>query len=190
MNQEEDKLTENSKLMNKETLSQDLVQEELTRLKEALEKQEKESIGYLEQIKRLQADFENWRKRIESEKQFLIENANFALVKKLLPVLDNFERALASSSSCQGEKNEIQEGVSLICRQISDLLKEEGLVLMETIGKPFDPNFHQAIGYEEREEGEDHTVIEEARKGYIFKGRVLRPALVKVLKISEKANKI
>ncbi len=189
MNQEEGNIMEENSAVRDEAQNQEPVQEELQRLKEALEKQEKESIGYLEQIKRLQADFENWRKRIESEKQFLVEHANSSLIKKLLPVLDNFELALASSSACQGGKTEIQEGVSLICRQISDLLKDEGLTVIESVGKEFDPNYHEAISYEEREEGEDHTVIEEVRKGYIFKGKVLRPALVKVLKVSEGARK-
>lgn len=140
-----------------------------------------EKDGYIEQIKRLQADFENWRKRVEQDKLYLIENASAVLLEKLLPVIDNLERALAHSSEGEGA---LKEGLVMTHRQLVDLLKEQGLVRMETIGKPFDPSLHEAIGYEERTEGEDHQVIEEARKGYLFKGRVLRPALVKVSKIT------
>jgi len=144
------------------------------------DKQEAGEEGYLEQIKRLQADFENWRKRVGEEKQYLVENASSVVVEKLLPVLDNFERALLHSTENEGN---LKEGLVMVYRQLAEILKDQGLVPMETIGKLFDPALHEAIGYEERAEGEDHQILEEARKGYLFKGKVMRPALVKVLKI-------
>lgn len=145
-------------------------------------KSEEEAVneGYVEQIKRLQADFENWRKRVEQEKVYVIENASTVLLEKLFPVIDNLERALLHSIESEGT---LKEGLAMIYRQFMDILKQEGLVEMETLGKAFDPNLHEAIGYEEKTEGEDHQILEEARKGYLFKGRVLRPALVKVSKI-------
>jgi molecular chaperone GrpE len=162
--------------------SAELLQEEISRLKDSLAKQEEVSASYLEQIKRLQADFENWRKRVEQEKLYLIENASAQLIQKLLPVLDNFERALSHADN-QHEKASFKEGMELIYRQLCTLLREEGLTPIEAKGVVFDPNLHEAYAFEEISEGEDHRVIEEARKGYILKGRLLRPALVKVSKV-------
>lgn len=155
---------------------------ELAQMKELLAKEEETSRGYLEQIKRLQADFENWRKRVEQEKLFLTETASLSLVQKLLPVLDNFERATAHSGEGK-ESATLQDGMNLIYRQLSDILKEEGLTPIEALGKTFDPALHEAYAYEERNGAADHAVIEEARRGYQFKGKLVRPSLVKVSKI-------
>lgn len=157
------------------------LQKELVELRDALSHQEESTQGYLEQIKRLQADFENWRKRVEQEKLFLVENGSAALVEKLLPVLDNFERALAAPRK-NGDEESFRAGVEMIYKQLMDLLRDEGLKPIQSVGLPFDPALHEAFAYEERKNGNDHSVIEEARKGYHFKGRVLRPSLVKVSK--------
>lgn len=178
----------------------DHLEEELRELRDSVSRHDENIQSYVEQIRRLQADFENWRRRVEQEKAFLVENASSVLTGKLLPVLDSFERALAlqgeQPAADSGEKgvgdrslsrpaaDSILEGITLIYRQISDLLKEEGLTPIKTVGAQFDPKLHEAVAYEERESGEDHTILEEARKGYVFKGRVLRPALVKVLRLT------
>lgn len=170
-----------------ETSDVESLQLELTQLRESFSKQEENIGAYLEQIKRLQADFENWRKRVEQDKMFLVESASSVLIEKLLPVLDSFERALQAFTKSKGD-SAFKEGMNLIYRQLLDLLKEEGMAPIETRGSLFDPSLHEAYSTEEREAGEDHQVIEEARKGYLFKGKVLRPALVKVSKLVHPAS--
>lgn len=173
--------------MEPEDISEEVLQKELSELREAASSQEKEIQTNLEQMKRLQADFENFRRRMEREKLWLAENASRALVGKLLPILDNFElafKAVEASSDLKAFK----EGMGMVYRQFMDLLSAEGLTPIEAVGEPFDPKLHEAIAYETRREGEDHLVLEEARKGYKFKGEILRPAMVKVAKKTQEAD--
>lgn len=161
---------------------------ELKELRESISKQDESTQAYLEQIKRLQADFENWRKRVEAEKLLLVEMASSVLAEKLLPVLDNFERALLAGES-QAADAAFKNGMDLIDKQLFQILKQEGLEEIESVGRPFDPVVHEAYTFEERDDCADHVVLEEARKGYRFKGKVLRPALVKVSKTTKRKKK-
>lgn len=129
-----------------------------------------------ELLLRRQAEFDNFRKRSEKEKQDFSQYAGMELVKQLLPVLDDFDRALKAETA----DSDYARGVALIHGRMYDLLKKQGLEPIETEGAIFDPNLHQAIERVETDEAEDHAVLGEFQRGYNFKGKLLRPAMVKV----------
>jgi molecular chaperone GrpE len=128
---------------------------------------------------RVQADFDNFRRRTQKEKEELAQYATSKLVAELLSVLDNFERALATAPG-NAESEAFTKGINMIFRQLEGVLKTEGLTAMETVGQPFNPEYHQAIMQVESEEHEEGIVTEEVQKGYLLKDKVLRPAMVKV----------
>ena len=127
---------------------------------------------------RLQADFENFRRRTRQEKEELAAVVTQNLLKDLLPFLDNFERALAAGGNDEGG---LRAGVEMMYKQLVEALKKEGLEYIETKDKPFDPNFHQAVMRVEDSEKEDGTIVAELQKGYMVKGRVIRPSMVQVV---------
>ena len=126
---------------------------------------------------RLQADFENFRRRTRQEKEELAAVVTQNLLKDLLPFLDNFERALAA----EGDEGGLRAGVEMMYKQLVEALKKEGLETIEAKDKPFDPNFHQAVMRVEDAEKEDGTIVAELQKGYMVKGRVIRPSMVQVV---------
>ncbi len=152
------------------------LREEIENLRRALEEEREKAQRFLSNWQRTQADLENLRKRVEQEKAELVEQANAELVANLLPVLDDFERALSSIPPSLQSFTWI-EGLFLLHRRFLQILQHFGLSPIEALGRDFDPLYHEAIAYGDGEEGK---VIEEYQKGYKFKGRVLRPALVKV----------
>lgn len=127
---------------------------------------------------RLQADFENFRRRTRQEKEELAAVVTQNLLKDLLPFLDNFERALAAENS---DAESLRAGVEMMYKQLVEALKKEGLEYIETKDKPFDPNFHQAVMRVEDSEKEDGEIVAELQKGYMAKGRVIRPSMVQVV---------
>jgi molecular chaperone GrpE len=128
---------------------------------------------------RVQADFDNFRRRTQKEKEELALYASFKLVGQLLPVLDNFERAMQSGGE-SFETNSFTKGIDMIYRQFSQVLESEGVRKMEAVGEPFDPELHQAIMQVESEEHETGIVVEVVQNGYWLKDKVIRPAMVKV----------
>jgi molecular chaperone GrpE len=138
-----------------------------------------ENNGLRERLLRLQADFENFKKRIEREKEDYHRLATASLLIKLLPVIDNFDRALAAVPRSEGEAA-IHRGVTLIHRQLMEELKREGLVPMEAVGEPFDPSHHEAVATDSASGLLPNTVVEEVQRGYFFRDRLLRPAAVRV----------
>lgn len=128
---------------------------------------------------RTQADFDNFRRRTQKEKEELAQYASLKLVDQLLPVLDNFERAMQTGAGA-GEGDSFYKGMDMIFRQLIQVLEAEGLRKMEAVGTPFDPEMHQAIMRVESEEHEEGTVVEVVANGYWLKDKVLRPAMVKV----------
>jgi len=130
-------------------------------------------------VLRVQADFDNFRRRTQKEKEELAQYATSKLVTELLPVMDNFERALATTPA-NPEFEAFTKGVNMIFRQLEGVLKNQGLTAMETVDQPFNPEYHQAIMQVESEEHEEGIVTEEVQKGYLLKDKVLRPAMVKV----------
>lgn len=154
-------------------------EEKIRRLEEALYAAEARAHEYYQQVLRLRADFENLRRRVNKEREEFLHFAGEALVKALLPVLDDFDRAL----NAPGENlADFLTGIRMIYRRLNEILAREGLEPIPTVGEEFDPSRHEAVAYEASEKGLQNTVIEEFRRGYTFRGKVIRPALVKVAK--------
>ncbi|MEX2415508.1 MAG: nucleotide exchange factor GrpE [Paenibacillaceae bacterium] len=128
---------------------------------------------------RVQADFDNFRRRSRQEKEEFAKYASSKLIEQLLPVLDNFERALATGRETTDTES-LLKGVDMIFRLLSQVLEQEGLKPIEAVGQPFDPEFHQAIMQVESAEHVEGTIVEEIQKGYNLKDKILRPAMVKV----------
>jgi molecular chaperone GrpE len=145
-------------------------------LQKRVEELERERDEYLDNLKRVAADFENYRKRAARDQQSLVTRAHERLVKELLPVLDDLERALQAAE--EHEEAKLEEGVELVARSLRDALEREGLVEIETDGR-FDPHVHEALLSQPSEE-EEGAVIEVLQKGYRLGDRVLRPARVVV----------
>ena len=139
-----------------------------------------------DQLQRLQAEFSNYKKRTNKEKEDTIKYASESLITKLLPVLDNMDRASNNMEELKEEDNEqikaFIEGFELIKNDFVNILKDEGLSSIESDGKEFDLNYHHAVLMEESEGVESNHVIETFQKGYILNGKVIRPAMVKVSK--------
>ena len=127
---------------------------------------------------RSQADFENYKKRAAREKEDAVKYANSSLLQRLVSILDNFELGLAAAKA-ESEHSPIYSGMLLVQKQLNDLLEENGLQAIEAEGQNFDPNMHEALAHEPSE-SEEGTVIRQARRGYRFKDRLLRPARVVV----------
>ncbi|PZE22724.1 nucleotide exchange factor GrpE [Paenibacillus xerothermodurans] len=144
-----------------------------------LDKVRKESEENYQRYLRAQADFDNFRRRTRQEKEELAKYASLQVIEQLLPVVDNMERALSAGK--EGKDYEaLLKGVDMIFRQLEHALANEGLKAMDTIGQPFNPEFHQAIMQVESEEYDEGIVVEEIQKGYLLKDKVIRPAMVKV----------
>jgi molecular chaperone GrpE len=137
---------------------------------------QKERDGLVDTVQRVQAEFENFRKRAAREQASLVARAHERLVKELLPVLDDLERALEAAEA--HEEAKLEEGVALVTRSFADVLRREGLEEVPTDGK-FDPHVHEAL-LSQPSEAEEGTVIEVIQKGYRLGDRVLRPARVVV----------
>lgn len=151
----------------------DPLQRELDQLRREFEENQQR---YL----RLQADYDNFRKRTRQEKEDFAKYASQKLMEQLLPVIDNFERAMAAASASGGDYESLAKGVEMIYRQLSQVLEQEGLTPLQTVGQPFDPELHQAVMQVESEEYGEGIVVEEVQKGYRLKDKVIRPAMVKV----------
>lgn len=128
---------------------------------------------------RIQADYDNFRRRSREEKEAAAKYRAQHVIESLLPVIDNFERALLVKPEAEEAKSLLQ-GMEMVYRQFQDTLKNEGVEVIETIGQTFDPHLHQAVMQVEEEGFEPNQIVEELQKGYKLKDRVLRPAMVKV----------
>jgi molecular chaperone GrpE len=128
---------------------------------------------------RLQAEFDNFRKRFQREKEDLAKYATENLLLGLLPILDHFDLGLQAIASA-ADLNAISQGMAMVKTQMERFLEEEGVTLIEAIGKPFDHNLHEAVAHEHAPDTPDEVVLRQVRKGYLLKGRLLRPANVVV----------
>lgn len=131
-----------------------------------------------ERMKRLQADFENFRRRTRQEKEELSNMVVQDFIKELLPMLDNFDRAMAAEAT---DAAKFQQGVEMIYNQLTEILKSKGMELIDTKDAKFDPNFHQAVMRVENPDLEDEAIAMELQKGYMVKGKVIRPSMVQVV---------
>ena len=138
----------------------------------------------VDRIARLQAEFENARKRAEREKLEFRDYATGNVVEQFLPVMDNFELALKSDGSVE----QLRSGVALIVKQMEDVLKQLQVLPVPTVGEEFDPRVHEALGSVERDDMPDQHVADEIRRGYKLRERLLRPALVRVVHNSKQKS--
>lgn len=155
--------------------------DELTALRQELEEQKAKAAEYLDGWQRARAEFANYKKRIEKEQEDIVKFANGAFIARLLPVIDDFERAFQTLPPNLMGMTWL-EGIALIQRKLQMLLEQEGVTVIETNGQMFDPALHQAVTHEESEEHEEGQIIGEVQKGYKMGDKVLRPSLVRVAK--------
>ena len=144
-----------------------------------LKELQRERDGLQDRLLRTAAEFDNYRKRMERERRELSEYASADVLLELLPIIDNFERALQAPT---GEAEALRKGVEMIHKQMIDLLKKRGVSIIEARGADFDPNVHQAVIHEPSAAHRDGEVMEELQRGYKLGERLLRPAMVKVAK--------
>lgn len=181
-----------------EKLEEDSVAEE-----EAVKKEEAKELSPLEQLEeqirlkdeeilkqkdtflREKAELENFKKRLTKEKEDFVQFANERLLKELLQIEDNLERAMAAPNATL---ESLKEGVEMIQKQFKDFLKNQKVEAIEALGKPFDPNLHEVLNQQESEEHEENTVIEEYSKGFTLNGRILRSAKVVISKKPTEKN--
>ena len=136
-----------------------------------------------ERLLRTTADFENFKKRVTREKQEAIRYANESLLQKLVPIMDNFDMALSAAQTGQTEAAQsLQAGINMIYQQMKSALVEAGLEEVDAAGKTFDPNLHEAVSQAETTEVPEGQVVQQLRKGYKLRDRLLRPATVVVAK--------
>jgi molecular chaperone GrpE len=153
--------------------------EQLAELKERASKADE----HWDRLLRTTADFDNFKKRATREKQDAIKFANESLLQKLIPVLDNFDMALSAAQNAQADGSQsLQTGINMIYQQLKGLLAEAGVEEVDAAGKPFDPNFHEAVSQKETTEAPEGHVVQQLRKGYKLRERLLRPASVVVAK--------
>nr|WP_031513241.1 nucleotide exchange factor GrpE [Desulfofalx alkaliphila] len=151
----------------------------LEQMQQLLDSKTAEAEENYNRLLRTQADFDNYRRRTKEEREQLIKYASESLIIELLPVLDNFDRALGAADT---PGDDFAAGVKMIHRQLMEVLNKEGLEEIAAEGKEFDPMVHEAMMQVESDEHSENTVVEELRKGYTLKGKVIRPSLVKVAK--------
>lgn len=154
------------------------MQEEIEALKGQVDGLNKDLQEKKDRLLRLQADFDNFRRRSAKEREEISAVVTQNFCKDMLPLLDNFERAMAAETK---DVEAFQKGVEMIFTQFQEILKKNGLEHIEAVGRKFDPNFHQAVMRVEDPEKEDDTVAQELQKGYMVKGRVIRPSMVQVV---------
>jgi molecular chaperone GrpE len=148
-----------------------------------------EQLGQAEErVLRTAADAENFKKRLQREKEEQTRYANETFMRDLLPVIDNLERALQHAATVNNQEG-LLEGLNMTLKGFIDTLAKFGCVAIEAVGETFDPNFHEAVSQEENAELEPNTVLKELQKGYLLKERLLRPAMVIVSKPASEAER-
>ena len=154
------------------------IRQDIARLEKELEEERKKSEEYLTSLRYERADADNFRKRVDREIRELEEFSTLGLIRKLIPVLDDLD--LAVESATKAEDKGFLEGVKMVQKNLTNTLEGEGLKRIKAIGEPFNPSTHEAVDRVEGKGVSEDTVVEEMRKGYTFKGKVLRPSAVKV----------
>jgi molecular chaperone GrpE len=157
-------------------------------LREQLRAKEEEAKNNYDRLIRQTAEVENFKKRALREKEDAIRYANETLLKELLPIIDNLERAI-SHAKAGGDGESLVAGVEMILKGLFDALGKHGVSQISAAGQPFDPQLHEAMAQVESDSGTANTVLEEHQKGYLLKERLLRPALVTVVKGSKSNEK-
>lgn len=174
----------NSKNNNKNNSEEKITPDTVTLKKEEydhLVEESKKCSEYLNDLKRLQADFENAKKRLEKDRQDYVKYAKEEVLAELLGIFDNFKRADDAAVKAK-DFNLLHQGVMMILKDFSALLEDSGVKEIPAIGEAFDPLKHEAVGYEIRNDIPENTVVEELQKGYSINGKIIRHSVVKVSK--------
>lgn len=154
-------------------------EEKVKKLEEKLGTEQEKTKEYLNRLKYLQADFENYKKRLEKEVKEAIQRSNEKLVASLIEIMDDLENAISVAETTEN-KDALLDGIKMVDKKLNNLLEKEGLVRLDTVGKPFDPKIHEILAEIPTKNHQRGIVLEEARKGFMFKGKILRPSIVKV----------
>lgn len=149
-------------------------------LKKELEEKNKQIEECQNRIRYLQADFENYEKRVAMEKEDITSSAKEQLILKILGIYENLERAL--NNGIEGSKDALLKGIELTYRQMKEVLKEEGVTEIKAVGEKFDPSKHEALMNEQKDDCEEGTILEEFQRGYMLKDKVIRYSKVKIAK--------
>ncbi len=173
--------SEKDNLENELEKEQKASEEEMALMQKELEEARMQTESAIDKMLRLAAEFDNYKKRSAREYENIRKYASESLIKELLPIVDNFERAIQSANESKNFESFL-EGVKLIFNQIINLLEKEGVIPIKAVGEQFDPNYHEAVMHVDSEEYPANVVTEEYQKGYILKDRVIRPAMVAVSK--------
>jgi molecular chaperone GrpE len=162
-----------------ESVRQTDLDADVAKAQKLIDEEKTRSEDYLKQLRYLQADFENYRKRVDREIREAEEFSTGGMMRKILPVLDDLELAVASAKK-SGDDG-ILEGISMVQKNLTSALHSEGLKEIEALGRPFDPKLHEAVErVQSKKGGEKDTVVGEVRRGYLLKDKVLRPTMVRV----------
>ena len=165
------------------------IESKLERLQADLEQRDAQLRELNDRYLRALADFDNFRKRARQEMEEARRNAAASVIEEVLPVLDNFERALQAAEESQ-QLDKLLEGVRMIRRQMQDILERRGVAPIEALGQPFDPNYHEAVARIETADHPEGTVVHEVEKGYKLGDRVLRPTKVAVAAAPEQEQPV
>jgi molecular chaperone GrpE len=155
---------------------------ELESARSEVEEQRQKADRYLERLMRLQAEFENYRKRTQREREDFVKQASEGIVKQLIDVSENLERALTAARTEDDveDREPLVQGIEMTLQQLNEVLEREGLSRIDSVGKPFDPDYHEAVGTVESDDGEENLVVREIGRGYILNSKVIKPAKVQV----------
>ncbi|MDR7857106.1 nucleotide exchange factor GrpE [Tissierella sp.] len=164
---------------NQDLVDEPIIEEDVEEVNEILKSKDREIEELNNKLLRLQADFVNFRKRTEKDKESTIAYALESFVNNLLPIIDNFQRAMESEIV---KENKFYQGIEMIHQQLIKVLNDNGVDEIKSLGEDFDPNFHHAVFMEENSEFESGKITEVLQNGYILKDKVVRPAMVKVAK--------
>jgi len=178
---EEEKRSKNKQEDKDKEVSAKAIEDDIKILREKLKEKETEAAEYLNTLQRLQADFDNYKKRMVKEQTEFLAVASKDLILELIPVIDNLERALKASKESK-DFNSLSKGVEMVHAQLMEVLNRAGLSEIDPNGEEFDPFHHEAVMQVESEKHADNTVVDVLHKGYLLKGKLLRPAAVKVTK--------
>ena len=176
MKKEENNVVENEEVKQEETKKDTKENNTIEKLKAQLKEEKEKSDEYYEHLKRNMAEFDNFKKRISKEKDMMYNTISASVISELLPILDNFEKALNSESTDESYKN----GMAMIYGQLIDALNKIGVEEIEALNTTFDPNFHEAVMHVEDENFGEKEVVEVFRKGYKIGDKIIRHAMVKV----------
>jgi len=156
------------------------LRQRVAELEEQLAKEKGKVDEYLNRLKYLQAEFENYRKRTERTIDESIREGNAKLIERVLPAIDDLERAVSASEV--SDQDTVRRGVELVLKDLHEMLRNEGVTVIEAVGKTFDPSVHDAVKCVETAGVAENTITRELRKGYRINGKVIRPSMVEIAK--------